>query len=209
MGTTNERRFKMVVAVDDSELADVVLDRAFDEAGRHEAPDLHILRVHEAAGGFFRRDRDDPELGDARAALSAQVARKLEDFERGPAAVWRVRLHVRHGRPAEEIANLAAEAEADLVVLGRFGLQAKKRRRALGSVADEVLRLASAPVLVVQIADYGEKEAGVAQCEQCVAVREGTDGERWFCPEHQGGYLGTSTLLMPHSDTLLGQGLMW
>lgn len=200
--STTSRRFRMIVAVDSSPYAHVVLEQALDQAARHEAPDIHIVQVID----------DRPRLAgpngeeDARVlrALHEMVTGKLEDFGRGPATLgtWRVFLHLRHGRPAEEIADLAGQAEADLVVVGRFGSRGV-RRLLVGSTADRVLKLVPGPVLVVQLTGH-EPSHAEAQCPGCVAERAASSGETWFCIAHRGGHLGTSTLLTTHEGFGIG-----
>ena len=56
---------------------------------------------------------------------------------------------VRHGYVAEEIAENAAEKDADLIILSTHGHSGFKRF-ILGSVAERLIRLAPCPVLVVQ-----------------------------------------------------------
>jgi nucleotide-binding universal stress UspA family protein len=53
------------------------------------------------------------------------------------------------GEPASEIVSLAAEVGADLIVLGTHGRKGLARLF-LGSVAEQVLRLAPCPVLTVK-----------------------------------------------------------
>ncbi len=57
--------------------------------------------------------------------------------------------HLREGRPADEIAALAEELEADLVVIGSRGVGTVKRL-VTGSVSEGVVRLAPCPVLVMR-----------------------------------------------------------
>jgi len=57
--------------------------------------------------------------------------------------------HLRDGRPADEIAALAQELEADLVVVGSRGAGPVKRL-ITGSVSEGVVSLAPCPVLVVR-----------------------------------------------------------
>jgi nucleotide-binding universal stress UspA family protein len=195
-------RFEMVVALDLTEYAEVVLEHALDQAVRHDAPDLHILAVVERGG--------DAELEVAKEKLLAMVTPALESFghPRGHLHGWRVRLHVRKGEPADEICALAGEVEADLIVVGRFGVHARARKLYLGSVADRVLRGAGCPTLVVQLTDHQPSELP-AQCPHCVEARRRSDGEQWFCAAHSGGSLGTSSLLLPHAEPTLRGGLMW
>jgi nucleotide-binding universal stress UspA family protein len=201
--TEPKRRYRVVVALDTSDYAPAVLEYALDQAARHEGPDLNVIAVVEPA----------------RTVVFDEVARVLRDrvhelllatmFTFGAASDWRVRIHVRQGVPAEEIASLVDEVQADLLVVGRFGASPPRRGRR-GSVADDVLRLAACPTLVVQIPDYVHVDADI-QCADCVTVRRETDGERWFCDEHLASpdaRLGLVATLLPHADWGLGGGLM-
>lgn len=61
-------------------------------------------------------------------------------------------LEVREGNPAAEIVKFAQEGKFDLIVLTVFGQGATAnpdRAPVIGSVADEVLRFATVPVLVI------------------------------------------------------------
>jgi nucleotide-binding universal stress UspA family protein len=60
-----------------------------------------------------------------------------------------VRTVLRSGVPHREIVALAAEEQADLIVIGTHG-RGGVDRALLGSVADRVIRLASCPVLSVR-----------------------------------------------------------
>lgn len=58
-------------------------------------------------------------------------------------------VHLRRGRPAEEIAGLSEELVADLVVVGSRGI-GPVRRLAMGSTSEGAVHLASRPTLVVR-----------------------------------------------------------
>ncbi len=165
--TQPPRRFGIVAAIDESEYAEIVLEHAIDQAARHEVPDLHVLTVV--------ADRADVEQ--AKDRLGMLVLPALDELDRFD---WHVRLHVRGGRAHEEIANLAAELRADLIVVGRFGLH--HRGTHLGSVASRVLDAATCPTLVVGLTD--DSPDAIPACPDCVAVRAESDGERWFCDAH-------------------------
>lgn len=193
MTNPTDRRYRIVVALDASEYAEVVLEHALDLAARHERCDLHLLTVHEGKGDL---DRDKQRL----VTLAME---KLESFH-GSDHDWHVRLHVRSGRADEEIAELAGEVQSDLLVLGRFGVH---RGRRLGKVAEHVLAQAPCPTLVVQLTD--QAVADVNACPDCVAVRRDSDGERWFCAAHSApDRLGATTMLHLGGDWT-GGGLMW
>jgi nucleotide-binding universal stress UspA family protein len=185
-----QHRFRIVAALDRSEYAEIVLEHAIDQAARHDAPDMHFLTV-------ISTD-DDPEL--AKVWLATQVLQGLETLG-AAASDWRSRLHVTCGVPAEEIANLAATLRADLMVIGRFGIHERT-----GSIADSVLALATCPTLVVGLTDRSFERQ--EQCAKCVAVREESDGERWFCDEHASPGRSHFTALIP-STGIGGGSLMW
>ncbi|MFC6732322.1 MULTISPECIES: universal stress protein [unclassified Haladaptatus] len=56
------------------------------------------------------------------------------------------------GIPHEAILEYAREADIDLIVMGTHG-RTGERKRVLGSIAEEVVREASSPVLTVRIRD--------------------------------------------------------
>lgn len=164
------RRYRVVVGIDLSEYSDIVLEHALDQAARHDAPELHFLTVCE---------KRKLSADDCKRALWERVYPALEAFNRH-GADWRARLHVRRGKPEDEIAELAAEIRADLIVIGQFGLHTP--RTSDKNLPNRVLQQAVCPTLVV-----GMPEAlDTRQCPMCAAVREDSDGARWFCPQHTG-----------------------
>lgn len=165
------RRYRIVVGVDLSEYSDLVIEHALDQAARHDRPDLHFLAVKEqkkaASEDVLRR-------------LGAAVYPALETFNRH-AQAWRARLHVRQGKPDEQIAGLAADVRADLIVIGAFGLH--HGGRTLRTVPSRVLQNAICPTLVAVMPNAQDT---TPHCNYCDAVREETDGERLFCDDHVG-----------------------
>lgn len=187
------RRFQIVVAYDSSEYAEIVLEHAIDQAARHDAPDLHILTVVED---------EKADLEAAKQRLASAVIPALEAFK--PNHNGRARLHVRIGKPYEEIANFAAEIRAQLIVAGRFGTH---RGRRLGNVISRILDASPCPVLVVNLFD--ESPDSVPQCPDCVTARAESDGERWFCEAHRApDRIGMSQVIGLGNIPTRG-GLMW
>jgi nucleotide-binding universal stress UspA family protein len=173
--------YRIVVGIDLSEYANVVLEHALDQAKRHEHAIVHAVTVAPQA-----------QLDAARSRLARLAFEIGEAFAHGGRRVS-VRLHARTGRPAEEIAALADETDAHLIVIGRF----HKRR---GAVAAALLELAMRPTLVVRIPEAAERvEPG---CDACVRLRRLSGGERWFCGAHlaKDGHLGVASVMMPHVD---------
>jgi nucleotide-binding universal stress UspA family protein len=177
-----ETRFRIVVALDGSEYSNIVLEHALDQASRHDAVDVHVLRVVDR--------RDDLE---SLKTWLAQIVRDSVDAMRPAESDWRVRLHVRRGKAAEEIAAFAGDLEADLLVVGRYGVHHRRH-----STAEQIVPLAECPTLVVGLA--GHEAAAQRQCEACVQIRRDTDAERLFCDEHTDNRdLWLSTLVLPQS----------
>jgi nucleotide-binding universal stress UspA family protein len=186
------RRFRIVVGIDLSEYADIVIDHALDQAARHDAPELHFLTV---------REKRRPSAEECKQAMWAQVYPELETFSRF-GTDWRARLHVRRGKPEVEIAELAAEIRADLIVIGQFGLHTP--RASDKNLPNRVLQQAVCPTLVVGAPEAADTSP---QCPLCAAVREETEGERWFCAQHAGDR-GVDHIVTPMS-TWSGGSLMW
>jgi hypothetical protein len=133
--------------------------------------------------------------------LAGLVLEGLEAFRAGRPD-WRTRLHVRCGDPAVEITNLAAEIDADLIVVGRYGVHHARR-----SIADAVIANATCPTLVVGLS--GHSVEADPCCDACAAIREDTDGERWFCAEHSAPDRLRLTTLIPSSTTPSHGGPLW
>jgi nucleotide-binding universal stress UspA family protein len=185
--TLTTQRFPLLIAIDDSEYSEIVLEHGLDQAGRHQAPDLHVVRVVEKPA----------DLQAAKDALARAVLEGLDSF-RVNHPDWRTRLHVRCGKPVEEIANLASEIQAELLVIGRYGVH-----RRHGSLADGLVAAAPCPTLVVGFAGH---EGAEPQCPWCVEVRARSDGEQWFCVKHSApDRLRLSALVPPTTSS--GTGL--
>lgn len=184
-----EPSFRLVCALDLEQYSDIVLGHALDQAARHEKPDLHFLTVIERAA-----DADATKNRLAEAVLPA-----IQALDR---TSWSVRLHVRAGDAPPEIAALADEVAAHLIVIGRFGVH--HPRRHIAKMASDILDLAPCPVLVAALGD----EARSPQCDDCAKTRLETAGERWFCQAHSGDRARISTLV-PFGSGFTGTNLMW
>src|SRR4051812_6707050 len=109
--TRHTRRYRIVVGIDLTEYSEIVLEHGLDQAARHDAPEMHFLYVKEDK----RRSTEEMKQ-----RLSALVFPSLQTFNQY-GSNWRARLHVRGGKPDEQIAMLAADVRADLIVIGQFG----------------------------------------------------------------------------------------
>jgi nucleotide-binding universal stress UspA family protein len=177
-------RYRVVVAIDDSEYSEIVLEHAIDQAVRHDAVELHFLTVV----------RREDEIAAATKRLAQQL---LDGFSnaRDAAGDRRIRLHLRVGPVVDEIVGLAADVQADLLVVGRFGAHSRHR-----SFASEIVERAPCPTLVVGLTEHVVE--ATQQCAACAEIRAATDAEIWFCDEHRGDPRLHTTSLLPWSSDL-------
>ena len=190
---SNLRPFRMVVALDDAEYAENVREHAIDQASRHGTVALHVASVA----------RDPSATKALEQRLTLTVVSALEEL-RGSFTQWTSRLHIRTGKAHREIADLVAELDADMLVIGRFGLHATLLHE---SIADRVIGLVGCPVLVVGLGAH-ELEPQ-PQCPRCVEVRTNSAAERWFCDVHAAPGRIDLTLRLPSSTTSVRGGGVW
>lgn len=133
---------RLLVPLDGSLLAEYALDASLAVAG-DTTLDVHLVQVIEpltvrsggVANDYYAMARDESQK------YLERVAERLR--ARGCQTNW----HVQLGLPAEQISGVAAEIDADLIVMathGRSGL----RRVILGSVAERVLHGTQRPLLL-------------------------------------------------------------
>lgn len=184
---SSDRAFTVVIAVDLSEITDVVLEHGLDAASRRGPAEIHVVSVVPVTRGFLHRTRDhSAEIEALEHDLRPHVADIVSGFAEtlNDVSGWRVHIHVRAGEPVEEIIDLIDETRADLVVMGRHGW-AGGRRGIVGSVSDRVLRIGRCSTLLVQPVDYEPAELSEEEpCAACTAVRRDTNGDNWFCARH-------------------------
>ncbi len=135
---------KILLATDGSAEARLAASTAAELASSTNS-ELHVVHVGEYLPTFYAYTEEEP------AELRRHAERLLdEEVERIRAAGGRIaEVHLRLGRPAEQIVNLSEELGAGVVVVGSRGLSAL-RRALLGSVSESVVRHAPCPVFVVR-----------------------------------------------------------
>jgi nucleotide-binding universal stress UspA family protein len=148
-----ERRV-VLACLDLSEHIEPVLWLALMLAQQPETK-LHIAVVGTMHDDKIRLDLGD-KLGDfsARAAAGYVQVRIVNEAKRlvGEGSEDRyagTEVHVAAGDPAKEIVMLAAQLDADVIVVGTHGRQGAGRW-VLGSVAEAVVRTAGCPVVVAR-----------------------------------------------------------
>ena len=135
---------RILLATDGSDDARLAARSAVELAGSTDS-ELHVVHVGEFLPTYLAYTEEEP------AELRRRAREKLDEGVRGIEAEGGTvaDAHLRLGRPAEEIINLADELGVGIIVLGSRGRGAL-RRSVLGSVSENVVRYASCPVFVVR-----------------------------------------------------------
>jgi nucleotide-binding universal stress UspA family protein len=152
---------RILLATDGSEDATYATEAAV-ELSKETSSELHVVYVGEDAysatlvypqatdsGGI---EQEDPVLLEELERQFEQIARRVLDaeVEKVRAAGGTVaQAHLRIGKAATEIVDVAEILSAGLIVVGSRGLSGI-RRALMGSVSDSVIRHAHCPVLVVR-----------------------------------------------------------
>ncbi|MES1176912.1 MAG: universal stress protein [Myxococcales bacterium] len=194
---SSEKPYVIVVGTDYSPASDLALERAFELAAAQPLAEVHVVNVVRLYGEQALIDLPgEPasfasvSLADATRQLAKYVEERQSSFraqhaEPKPTSAWRVVSHLRLEAQAEEIAQIAADLEADLVVVGTHGRRGIARLL-LGSVAQAVVRLAPCPVLVVRPKALQEDGPRIEPpCPACVETRRATGGTQYWCEQHR------------------------
>jgi nucleotide-binding universal stress UspA family protein len=191
---TTTRPYVIVVAVDFSEASDLAVQRAFEMAAAQPRAEVHLTHVVQTYGPQVAYEM--PIDASALAVLSLNEARTrfrqyadqvLARFlEQHPTTKFeRVVAHLRFDAIAEEIAQLAADLEADLVVVGTHGRKGLSRLL-LGSSAEATVRLAPCPVLVARPKAVPQAPPQIEPpCPRCVEARRSSGGVEQWCEQHR------------------------
>lgn len=153
----SQRRRRILVTTDFSSMLEPLITHGADQARQSEGEVivLHVFGPQEYAQVFKETKM---ALDEFMQKLCAEMRYRVE---RIPISGIPIQCEVAQGRSTtEQILATAQALKADLIVVGTHG-RTGVRRAVLGSVAEEVLRHAPCPVLVVPIA--------VAKAEQRLA----------------------------------------
>jgi nucleotide-binding universal stress UspA family protein len=190
------RPFVLAVGLNlaDQEASGYALDESARIASRIPGSQMHIVHV------------DPPETTldgsiDSAGLLRLYVSDKLVAL-RLPQAL-EVGIHVRRGDAAREIAQVAAEVNADMIVVGtRKAVHLKNLF--VGSTAERVMATAQCPVFVAGPKPRPEPSHVIViepPCPDCVARRAATHGTSWWCARHsENHHLRRHHVYSYHSD---------
>jgi nucleotide-binding universal stress UspA family protein len=182
----SKKVFVAVVGIDYSSHSERALRAAFELARQHTAAELHVTHVAPAID-----IGDGAYLGTAPLSLSElkdQLVEYLSALSRksnGALDGVRVVPHVLAGKPMLELARLASDFEADLIVVGSHG-RSGVARGLLGSVAEGVMRQATCPVLIVPPEPEALEVPSIEPpCPHCVEERRASAGRELWCQQHR------------------------
>lgn len=182
MKTLFGKKAVVLAAVDFSPISTDVL-RSGAELARTAGSELHVIHVlTDTLSESTATLSQDREV--SRASHIDELHVQLEKLGREVAGPdRRVVLHTRVGRPDVQIAQMASEIGADIVVVGTQGLTGLKRL-VLGSVAESVVRHSPCPVLTIRPKVVPAWEQIEPPCADCVAVQQATGRASFFCERH-------------------------
>jgi nucleotide-binding universal stress UspA family protein len=173
-----------LVAVDASAAGMHVLDVACGLAmGLGGNAELHVMHV-------VAEPAVVPDSGSDVTAVPQYLREAQQRVERSTAHAaerfngW-IAGHLATGEPWREIVQMASDIGVDLIIVGTSG-RTGLARFALGSVAEQVVRHAGCPVLVVRPRDH-QANASVRiepPCEECLAIRKQTRRATLWCERH-------------------------
>lgn len=199
--------FTIVVGIDFSDTTDLTLDQSIELASTRGGGEIHVVYVEDELTSP-RVPAADPErathTSDILERVQQRVAARLaEAVKKAPLKLGHVIAHVRRGAPAENIVQLAAHLDADLIVIGTHGRRGVQRLL-LGSVAERVLRLARCAVFSVRPKDHeglGKVPEIEPPCPECVKTRQASEGKELWCARHSEHHI------RPHTYHYVSDGM--
>lgn len=172
----------VLVGIDFSATTRDVL-RAAETIAARDGSELHLLHVLPLPPGeTLGASRADREL-----RFATQVDEARQELDRLVIAVnhevKRLAGHIRVGSADLEIAQLATDLGADLIVVGTHGRRGLDRLL-LGSTAESLVRHAPCAVLTWRPKSVPVWNQLAPACGDCVAVQKRTDRTQLWCDRH-------------------------
>jgi nucleotide-binding universal stress UspA family protein len=196
----SNKPYVVVVGAEFSTASELAVQKAFELAAQQPASEVHLVNVVQTYGPQIAYEM--PVDASALQVLTLPEARarfqryadeafgRFMDRWQGPQGkraqpIGKVVAHVRFDAIADEISQLAADLEADLVVVGTHGRRGLSRLL-LGSSAEATVRLAPCPVLVVRPKALPDALPRIQPaCPSCLEARRVTNGAEMWCEQHR------------------------
>jgi nucleotide-binding universal stress UspA family protein len=161
--TSPTAQYRVIAASDFSPLGDRAVVEGLHLCTSRPHSELHVITVaaESAAGVILPGPTSRPVPKDTAHELArAHLADIIDEYlaQRHRLNLDKIAFYVTFGAPAASISSLAAELDADLIVLGTHGRHGLAHL-VLGSVTGEVMRRATCGVFVIRPRDFlrGEK----------------------------------------------------
>lgn len=199
MTPSSTEHLTLVIGYDFSPLAELALREAATLVAMTGRGELHLVWAVYRDHDWSPPEGSVPDLEVEIDRMRVTVERALRAH--GDRFQVEVFHHVLDGDPARAILDVAADVEADLILVGTHG-RTGVRRLLLGSVAEKVVREAGCPVLVMRPRRRAPAAARPEPpCPACTAAREESGGAERWCAVHAGPYRP------PHRYTYRGGAL--
>jgi nucleotide-binding universal stress UspA family protein len=175
------RPFAILLYTDDTDASGYAFEEAARLSKRIPSSEIHLVYVSPGSGSA---ERTRHLAGQFRAYVDAKAA-SIGGMDGQSVAV-----HIRNGQPVREIVQLAADIDADLIVI------ASPKHPHLtsflsGSVQEGLIQHSPCPIIVA-----GPKPpeprvhfpAIEPPCPDCRKARTESHGQQWWCARHQPGF---------------------
>jgi nucleotide-binding universal stress UspA family protein len=164
-------RLIIVVGFDFTPLADHALREAAMLAARRPRSGLHLVWAVDLGRDWTPPEGSVPDIEPFLGRMQAAAEAALQAC--APVSDTRIFHHVIEGDAAGAILAVAEDVQADLVVVGSHG-RTGVGRLLIGSVAENVMRKAGCPVLVMRPRRYRDQPGSRAQppCPACLETQD-------------------------------------
>jgi nucleotide-binding universal stress UspA family protein len=152
-----KKNIGIVVGTDFSETGALALQYGLALARDRDDVELHVVHVVtdaevEDSRGEGKLDKQSAVLHDLPPRIWESLDRCAKDMNTPPGQT-KISVHVRFGKPADTIHQVAVDYDAELIVVGTHGRRGFERM-VLGSVAHDLVKTAHCPVFVVRPKDF-------------------------------------------------------
>jgi nucleotide-binding universal stress UspA family protein len=153
------KQSRIVVGMDLSETGDQALLEAISLGGKQLQPgELHITHVIEVDSEMHDAKKLDalfPQLRSKLELVRERVAHVAESMSSERAFTQQLVFHIRLGKPAQALHQVAVDIDADLIVVGAHP-KGRLQRLVTGTVAETLMRMTHVSVLIARRKDFSD-----------------------------------------------------
>lgn len=149
---------RIVVGMDLSETGDAALLEAIRLSRQLQPGELHITHVIEVDSELHDAKKLDalfPQLRSRLELVRERVAHVAESIDTERPFTQELVFHIRLGKPAEALHQVAVDVDAHLIVVGAHP-KGRLERLVTGTVAETLMRITRVSVLVAHRKDFSE-----------------------------------------------------